>query len=127
MGVAEPGVMIESLRRWGSLNRDGGLAVGAGATAVLPDEFRESWGRPEGPDFAGVGERVPSFIGKGESLRIDSADGARPPAEPVRLMASAKGYPAGSAPGTGDGAEGPLTAATLRIWALSCDVWRSVR
>lgn len=107
--------MIESFRRWGSLNRDDGFAVAVGATAVPPDEFRESWGRPAGPALAGVGERVPSPLGKGESLRIDSADGARPPPEAVRLIASAKGNPAGSAPGTGDGADEPLTAATLRI------------
>ena len=130
MGVAEPGVMIESLRRWGSLIRDGGLVVaaGGGKTVVPPDEFRESWGRPEAAGLAGVGERVASLLGKGESLRIESADGARPPPpEPVRLMASAAGYPAGSAPGTGEGADEPLMAATLRICALSCDVWRSVR
>ncbi len=94
------------------------------ATAVPADEFRETWGRIgnellfallDGP-ATGV-----SFLGRGDSFRIESADGARPPPDAVRFMPSAAGKLApgklvGSLPGTGEGALelGPCTVAIFR-------------
>lgn len=73
-------------------------------------------------------------IAEASTLRAEREDGARgwldcmpdaPPAEPVRLMASAANGPSG--PGWGDGAGEPLAAtAARRICARSCAACRSV-
>lgn len=65
----------------------------------------------------GVSGVFASFLGRGESFRMESDDGARPPPDAVRLIPSAVAGPgpAESEPGTGDGALEPLVAAALRI------------
>jgi hypothetical protein len=86
----------------------------------------------------GVFDILPSFLGIGESFRVDSEEGTRgsayinnailvsearvpPPPEPVRLIASP---PELSVPGTGDCAD-DLEAPTLRICARTRENWRS--
>lgn len=85
---------------------------------VFEEEFREPWGRMARVVLIGVSGRLPSFFGRGESFRMDSDDGARPPPDAVRLMPSATVAgpgPPGSEPGIGDGALEPFVAAALRI------------
>jgi hypothetical protein len=105
-------------------------------TAVLPDEFRELPGRTgraflidDGPT-APAALRSSSYSGSGVpvSLRTERAEGARPAPELIRLGRSAVAWWfGGSAPGTGDGPLEPLAAAAFSIWALTWEVWRSVR
>ena len=85
-----------------------------GATVVLPEELREICGLAKASLARDPG-MVPSFLGRGESFRTDRLDGVLPPPEPVLLIASAAAVD--SDPGTGDGADEPFAAVTLRIWA----------
>jgi len=100
----------------------GGLWPG---TVVAADELREICGLPKA-SFPGDAGTLPSFLGSGESFRTDRAEGALPPPDPVLLMASATAA-ADSDPGIGDGADEPLAAVALRIWARTWEVCRSVR
>lgn len=97
--------------------------------AVVPeDEFRDAVGRPGGPNPGGAAAEVPilgvsgpppSFLGMGESLRMEREEGAlvwpyAPWEEPVLLIASRAAFE--SEPGMGDGAAELLAAAVaLRI------------
>lgn len=93
-------------------------------TAVLADEMREVRGLMgrlllvDGPATPAPSYSS-SFLGRGvtASLRTESAEGARPVPELIRLMGSE--VAGGSAPGTGEGALEPLVAAALSICALS--------
>jgi len=75
---------------------------------MFPEIFRDTGGATLLVDVLG------SALGIGESLRVERADGTRPPPEPVLLIDSPP--VSDTLPGTGDGAA-DLAAPTLRIWA----------
>lgn len=128
VGVVEIG--NDDNRRLCDVCRRGGLAnlneaPPAVCTVVLADDARDTCGRPMVVLF-GVPGIFWSVFGIGESFRTERDDGARPPPEPVLLIASAAAVD--SDPGTGDGAEEPLAAAVaFRICARTWEVCRSVR
>jgi len=95
-------------------------------TAVPADEFLEICGLMPTPPYAAgslplkPGVPGPSLRGSGESLRTDKAEGALPPPEPVRLIASAA-RTALSEPEGGTGVEVLDTVVALRSWARTWD------
>ena len=108
-------------RRWRRVRGDPGLVLAflAGVafwvgTAVFEDDFREPCGLETSEGLIGDSGMLPSFFRRGEPLRVDKDDGARPP-DAVRPPASGTPDVGGSGPGTGEGALEPLAAVALRI------------